>query len=60
MLFLSIFFWIVPASGIYAVKKDGSLGIGNAVELLTFGLMLFIANVILMFIPFVGWSASCA
>lgn len=57
MFVLSIFFWIIPALLMYAVRKDDRFVFENAVELLNFGLTLFIANAILMFIPVIGWLA---
>lgn len=57
MFVLSIFFWIIPALILYLVKKDDAFVYENAVELLNFGLTMFVANMILMFIPVIGWLA---
>lgn len=57
MFVLSIFFWIVPALVMFLTQKDDAFVYENAVELLNFGLTLFIANIILVFIPVLGWFA---
>jgi uncharacterized protein len=60
MFILSIFFWILPALIMFLVKKDDEFVYKNAVELLNFGITLFIANFVLAFIPILGWLAMLA
>ena len=60
MFILSIFFWILPALIMFLIKKDDEFVYKNAVELLNFGITLFIANFVLAFIPILGWIAMLA
>lgn len=62
MYILSIFFGFIPSLIFYLVKKDDAFILRNATELLNFCITLFIAffgimilNIILAFIPVIGW-----
>lgn len=65
MYILSIFFWFVPSLIMFLVKKDDEFVYKNAVELLNFAITttifffgVMVLNIILAFIPFIGWIAA--